>query len=133
MKILIYYYGILQAFHLVMNFFVIFGDTEKYLGMLTDKADSLLMTSAYLDFFAASPLGVLFVIGFLMKKHWAHEVGLTSLSLAMISAVIYEYALISNGVWEMSGVNLVFTIVFAPVVLLFVLVLTKGRSFAQYI
>lgn len=125
MKLLIYYYGILQALHMGVNLFVIFEEREEFLGLVTDKTEvfPLLMTSAYIDFFAASPLGVLFLWAYVEKKKWARVIGLTSLSLALVSAVIYEYAWVG-----FSSVNIGIHVLFAPVFVLLVLLgLTKLR------
>ena len=129
MKFLIYYYGILQALHMVMNGFVIWGDREGMIGVLTDKSDvvSWLMTSAYLDFFAASPLGVVFLVLFLRGSRWARVIGLVSLSLAMVSAAIYEFAWIGFS-WANVGIH----VLFVPVVVLLVLMLRGGFEIKKH-
>lgn len=85
--------------------------------ILTDKSDAFagLWISAYLDFLVACPLGILFAFGF--KK-----LGIISLSAAFFSAIIYTYSLVSVGAFTLSGANSIINILFAPVILLFFLV-----------
>ncbi|MBU1019097.1 MAG: hypothetical protein ABII07_00795 [Patescibacteria group bacterium] len=116
-KFLIYYYGGVQAVHMIVLFLLIFVFGERMMTILTDKSDAFagLWISAYLDFLVACPLGILFAFGF--KK-----LGIISLSAAFFSAIIYTYSLVSVGAFTLSGANSIINILFAPVILLFFLV-----------
>lgn len=122
-NILIYYYGGLQVLHWVANLFVIHVDQKGAIGLVTSTVNeeivTSLMTSANMDFYLASPLGILFLYGFLRKKDWASDVGFVSLAIAFISAIIYDYVLVFNGAWEFTVMNIVIHVAFAPAILLF--------------
>ena len=131
-KYLVYYYGFLQVVHLLMNFVVIFVPSFESASLLSTNLDKgefqVLLSSSYIDFLLASPLGIVFVCGFMKNKKWADTVGIISLTAALVSAFIYTYFLVIFNAWEFSLPNILINIVFVPIFILYFLLLKNNSK-----
>lgn len=132
-KALIYYFGLLQVPHLVLNFFILFVPSiltggDLYLG----KVVEVLFLNSVLDFIITSPLGILFLYSYVKKQKSASRLGLIALTSAFANAVLYIYLLVSNNLFSVNASNVVILILFSPPVILFFLTiwnLIKGKDY----
>jgi hypothetical protein len=120
-KHLYIYYLLVQTLHLVMLITIFVGGFEKYLPYLsTDLLPSqilLLGISGFIDLFFSTPLGIIGSI-LALRSEKKRKVLAISVIFLWASALIYELALLINYPTHIFSVNLVFHILFLPVVLL---------------
>jgi len=120
-KHLYIYYLLVQTLHLVMLITIFVGGFEKYLPYLsTDLLPSqilLLGISGFIDLFFSTPLGIIGSI-LALRSEKKRKVLAISVIFLWASALIYELALLINYPTRIFSVNLVFHILFLPVVLL---------------
>ncbi len=133
-RALILYYGFLQTCHflaLVAGF--VYGMKKLMLQVspgLTGTKYLVMSFSSYIDVFAAAPLGILFVWGYLKKKPWAHGIGMISLTIAFFSGLYYSYILQIYGLFQLTWLNTLISIAFIPMIVLFLwtfAVIVQGR------
>ena len=120
----------------MLNVFVIFGDREKVFVLLDPRLaelqiDSFLL-SAYLDFYVTSPFGLFFYFDYLRNGKFFPLLGSISLISTGISAFTYLYLTAIYSVSIFSPVNIVFALLFAPAILLLVLVVKDKFNNKNY-
>lgn len=115
------YYLLIQALHLVMLVIIFLDGFEKYLPYVSSDLlplqASMLRISGYIDLFLSAPLGI--VGSILALRDEKHDNFLTiSVTFLWVSAIVYETALLLNYPARLLSVNLLFHLLFLPVVLL---------------
>ena len=129
--ILISYYGLLQIAHLLMNFVVLFVSPELVMQaspLLTASQAHYFMITSLVDFVFASPLAIVGA-GFLFTQYKKVSVWLTSLSLifAWLTAIAYVLLLFVFHAFVVNTTNLVFGLLFIPVIILTVLIISNKK------
>lgn len=130
---LVYYFGLLQIPHLLLNFILIFfpqiaHGNDTY---LIDVIETLRLNS-FLDFIFTSPLGLIFLAGYIKKAKWTSKVGVIALVSAFINSLLYVYLLVSNNLFDFKLSNLIILLLFSPPIVLFFLTVfekLKGNDY----
>ncbi|MCP4870037.1 MAG: hypothetical protein GY898_15100 [Proteobacteria bacterium] len=90
--LLVAYYGLWQAGHVVFNLVAAITGTESARAIfgagMTDTQWQTIWITGYVDFLVASPLGIAFAWGWRKQRPWALAAGAASMSLALFSAVV---------------------------------------------
>lgn len=115
------YYLLIQALHLTMLIILFVDGFENYLPYLSSDLlpvqITLLRISAYIDLIFSTPLGM---IGGMLALTSEKKKRVLAISLIFLwaSALIYELALLLNYPERLRSVNLLFHILFLPMILL---------------
>jgi hypothetical protein len=127
-KILIAYYGFIQTAHVValsQSYSLLMKNGElTFLAWpppegWSAQAQHFLISLGAIDFVAALP-AVFFVYGYFSQKVWWFWLGTSTLTVSMISALIYGYGTFTSGAWDnhLTG-YLILVAVFIPVGILY--------------
>lgn len=131
-KVLIWYYGLLQLVHFVMNLIVIFIRPELVSlvsPLLTAQQSHYFMITSGIDFVFASPIGVAWA-RYYFSKHQKISMRLLSRSLiiAWLTAIVYVGLLFVFHAFVWNATTIVFGILFLPVLPLTRLILYYRKS-----
>lgn len=121
--LLVAYYGLWQAGHVVFNLVAAATGTESARALfgagLTDVQWQTIWITGYVDFLFASPLGIAFALGWRTQRPWALAAGAASVSLALFSAaVVYWLQWTFTGTLQLGGLVGPALTTFVPVVVL---------------
>jgi hypothetical protein len=129
-KILIAYYGLIQATHIVaiVRSYTLLKQSGKITflaqpptGGWSAQAQHFLMSLGAIDFITAL-FALVFVYGYFSQTRWWFWLGTTTLTISVISALIYGYGTIASGAWEYHLADyLILVILFLPVAVLYIL------------
>ncbi len=131
-SILIWYYGLLQLAHFAMNFVIIFIRPELAMqasSVLTISQSHYLMLTSIIDFVFASPLGMAGAFFYFSKSNKISMRLLSrSLIIAWLTAIIYLVVLLSFHAFTCNVTNIVFGLLFLPILPLTYLILCHRKS-----
>lgn len=135
-KILFAWYGLFQAGHLVVNArglaLLQAGNSLDFpapppAGGWHAQAIAFLASIAVVDV-ATAVAGLTCVLGYFRRAPWAVPLGLVSVSASLYAAIVFDAATIITGAWARSfGVYVVINLLYAPVVVLLVLLFNRAR------
>lgn len=130
--LLVAYYGLWQAGHIVFNLVAAATGTESARALfgagMTDVQWQTIWITGYVDFLAASPLGIAFAWGWHKDRPWALAAGAASVSLALFSAlVVYWLQWSFVGQLQLGGLAGPALLTFVPVLVLAVLLPLEAR------
>jgi hypothetical protein len=136
-KILVAYCGLIQSAHilaLTRSYTLLRQSGEiTFLaqppsGGWSFQAEHFLISLGAIDFVNAL-LVLVFVYGYFSRTRWWYWLGTVTLTVSMITALVYAYGTIASGAWGGNLVEyLVLAIVFVPVGVLFVLFGSWGMN-----
>ena len=131
-NILVWYYGLLQLAHFIMNFVIIFIRPElawQASPLLTWQQAHYLLLTSIIDFIFASPLGIVWALCYFSENQKISMRLLSrSLIVAWLTAIIYLVVLLSFHAFTCNATNIVFGLLFLPIIPLTFLILCHRKS-----
>jgi hypothetical protein len=128
-KILIAYYGLIQSAHIfsISRSFSLFMQSGEItflawppLGGWSAQAQYFLISLGAIDFFTAL-FALIFIYGYFSQRRWWFWLGTSTLTVSVISALVYGYGTIASGAWENHLPKyMILVVLFIPVAVLYI-------------
>lgn len=129
-RFLISYYGFIQALHIVAitraSILLMQSGEITFLaqpppGGWSAQAQYFLMSLGAIDFVTAI-FALVFVYGYFSNERWWFWLGASTLTVSVISALVYGYGTVASGAWAGHLAEyLILVVVFIPVAALYIL------------
>jgi hypothetical protein len=129
-SVLVAYCGLIQSVHIIalVRSYSLFRQSGEITflaqpppGGWSPQAEHFLISLGAIDFINAL-LVLVFVYGYFLQARWWYWLGTSTLTVSIITALVYAYGTIASGAWGGNPVEyLILVFVFIPITILFIL------------